>query len=85
MESELVQILLVGRESAYGKQVIVAETAYPFRLDSEDFLGNIIYPATPAGQATWLRDPASGNGWENQALFGYDDRLLPAADEFRSG
>jgi arabinogalactan endo-1,4-beta-galactosidase len=107
----------------YGKEVIVAETAYPFRLDSEDFLGNIIfsedqlvpgYPATPAGQAAWLRDlastvravdgglgyfwweatwtavpgngwspvdPQSGNGWENQALFGYDDRLLPAADE----
>jgi arabinogalactan endo-1,4-beta-galactosidase len=23
-------------------------------------------------------DPSSGNGWENQALFGYDDRALPA-------
>ncbi|MGW0564598.1 glycoside hydrolase family 53 protein [Streptomyces sp. NPDC003016] len=28
-------------------------------------------------------DPASGNGWENQALFGYDDRALPAADWFK--
>ncbi|MFF8609771.1 arabinogalactan endo-beta-1,4-galactanase [Streptomyces sp. NPDC015346] len=107
----------------YGKKVLVAETAYAFRLDSEDGHENIIdtpaelvsgYPATPAGQAAWLRDvmnvveavpngrglgvvyweptwtavagngwdpadPSSGNGWENQALFDYDSRLLPAA------
>ncbi|GAB2617647.1 glycosyl hydrolase 53 family protein [Streptomyces capparidis] len=106
----------------YGKDVFVAETAYVHRLDSEDGTENIInlnselipgYPATPAGQAAWLRDvmsvveavpngrglgvfyweptwtavrgngwdpadPSSGNGWENQALFGYDDRALPA-------
>ncbi|GGU21552.1 glycoside hydrolase family 53 protein [Streptomyces lavendofoliae] len=28
-------------------------------------------------------DPASGNAWENQALFDYDGRLLPAANWFR--
>lgn len=28
-------------------------------------------------------DPASGNAWENQALFGFDDRALPAMSEFR--
>jgi arabinogalactan endo-1,4-beta-galactosidase len=27
-------------------------------------------------------DPASGDGWENQALFGYDNRPLPALKEF---
>lgn len=27
-------------------------------------------------------NPASGNAWENQALFGYDERVLPALDEF---
>jgi arabinogalactan endo-1,4-beta-galactosidase len=27
-------------------------------------------------------DPASGNAWENQALFDFDDRALPAMDEF---
>ncbi|MFF8601331.1 arabinogalactan endo-beta-1,4-galactanase [Streptomyces sp. NPDC015232] len=107
----------------YGKPVLVAETAYPFRLDSADAHENIIdrpselvpgYPASPAGQSAWLRDvmnvveavpngrglgvvywepawtavagngwdpadPSSGNGWENQALFDYDSRLLPAA------
>ena len=29
------------------------------------------------------RDPTSGNAWENQALFDFDDRLLPAMREFR--
>jgi arabinogalactan endo-1,4-beta-galactosidase len=27
-------------------------------------------------------DPDSGNAWENQALFDFDDRVLPALDEF---
>ena len=27
-------------------------------------------------------DPASGNGWENQALFDYNDLALPALEEF---
>jgi arabinogalactan endo-1,4-beta-galactosidase len=106
----------------YGKDVLVAETAYPFRLGSDDGHADIIgdtsqlvsgYPATPGGQQKWLRDicavvagvpggrglgvfcwepawtatpgngwdetdPSSGNGWENQALFDYGDRALPA-------
>ncbi len=108
--------------SRYGKDVLVAETAYPFRLGSKDNHEDIIagpsqlvpgYPATPQGQTAWMRDigqvvasvpggrglgifywepawtavpgngwdesdPSSGNGWENQALFDYDDRALPA-------
>ncbi|RKN42440.1 glycoside hydrolase family 53 protein [Streptomyces hoynatensis] len=106
----------------YGKDVLVAETGYPFRLGSEDGTADLIgsssqlvpgYPATPEGQLAWMRDitavmarvpggrglgvcywepawtatpgngwdpadPGSGNAWENQALFGYDDRALPA-------
>ena len=27
-------------------------------------------------------DPASGNGWENQALFDYNDKALPALEVF---
>src|SRR5690606_5048867 len=27
-------------------------------------------------------DPASGNAWENQALFDFDERALPAMSEF---
>ncbi|MGC9500146.1 glycoside hydrolase family 53 protein [Streptomyces sp. WG7] len=121
------QTTLDDAAARYGKPVFVAETAYPFRLDSEDAHENIIdvtgelvpgYPATPAGQSAWMNtvaniveavpngrglgvfyweatwtavegngwdpaDPSSGNGWENQALFGYDDRVLPAAAWFR--
>jgi arabinogalactan endo-1,4-beta-galactosidase len=112
--------------SRYGKPVFVAETAYPFRLDSDDSLTNQIdttgelvsgYPATVAGQTKWMNDVAgiveavpngrglgvfyweatwtavtgngwdpadasSGNGWENQALFGYDDKALASMSWF---
>ncbi|MBQ1088873.1 arabinogalactan endo-1,4-beta-galactosidase [Streptomyces sp. B93] len=121
------QTTLDDTATRYGKPVFVAETAYPFRLDSEDAHENIIdlsgelvpgYPATTSGQTRWMNDiasiveavpnglglgvfyweatwtavggngwdpadPASGNGWENQALFGYDDRALPAMAWFR--
>ncbi|MER7968932.1 glycosyl hydrolase 53 family protein [Streptomyces sp. NPDC096080] len=114
------QATLDDTAARYGKPVFVAETAYPFRLDSDDALPNQIdttgelvtgYPATPAGQLAWMNavaglveavpggrglgvfyweatwtavtgngwdpaDPSSGNGWENQALFGFDDRAL---------
>jgi arabinogalactan endo-1,4-beta-galactosidase len=112
----------------YGKDVVVAETAYGFTLDQDDFLANIFdttlqraggYPATPQGQQaafrdlasvvaavpggrglgyfywepTWTAvpgngwdptDPASGDAWENQALFDYSGRLLPAAGVYGS-
>ncbi|MFC7258503.1 glycosyl hydrolase 53 family protein [Streptomyces lutosisoli] len=112
--------------SRYSKPVFIAETAYPFRLDSDDSLVNQIdttgelvsgYPATTAGQTAWFRDvmniveavpngrglgvfyweatwtavtgngwdptdATSGNGWENQALFGFDDKALPAMSVF---
>ncbi|MEU0050436.1 glycosyl hydrolase 53 family protein [Streptomyces sp. NPDC006309] len=120
------QTTLDDAAARYGKPVFVAETAYPFRLDSDDPLTNQIdttaelvpgYPATAAGQARWMNDVASiveavpngrglgvfyweatwtavpgngwdpadatsGNGWENQALFGYDDRALPSLSWF---
>ncbi|SER50021.1 arabinogalactan endo-1,4-beta-galactosidase [Streptomyces sp. yr375] len=114
------QTTLDDAAARYAKPVFVAETAYPFRLDSDDSLTNQIdlsselvtgYPATAAGQLAWMNavaniveavpngrglgifyweatwtavtgngwdpaDAASGNGWENQALFGYDDKAL---------
>ncbi|WP_367325196.1 glycosyl hydrolase 53 family protein [Streptomyces sp. HUAS ZL42] len=114
------QTTLDDAASRYGKPVFVAETAYPFRLDSDDSLTNQIdttgelvsgYPASAAGQLAWMNavaniveavpngrglgvvyweatwtavtgngwdptDASSGNGWENQALFGYDDKAL---------
>ena len=35
-----------------------------------------------AGNGWDTNDPTSGNGWENQALFDYDDRALPALEEY---
>lgn len=110
----------------YDRDVMVAETAYPFTLAGEDDHPNLIglpeqlvegYPATPEGQAANLRDvlsivravpggrglgafyweatwtavpgngwdpaaPSSGNPWENQALFDFSSRALPAMSEF---
>jgi arabinogalactan endo-1,4-beta-galactosidase len=121
------QANLAAVSARYGKDVMVAETAYPFTLGFEDNQTNIIglpeqlvpgYPATPEGQARYFRDvmsilralpdgrglgvfywdatwtavpgngwdptdPTSGNTWENQALFDFDDRALPAMDEYR--
>ncbi|MFI6035798.1 arabinogalactan endo-beta-1,4-galactanase [Streptomyces sp. NPDC051315] len=121
------QTTLDDAAARYGKPVFVAETAYPFRLDSEDAHENIIdlstelvpgYPASAAGQLAWMNavaniveavpggrglgvfyweatwtavtgngwdptDASSGNGWENQALFGYDDRALSSMAWFR--
>ena len=112
--------------SRYGKPVFIAETAYPFRLDSKDSLTNQIdttgelvsgYPATQAGQLAWMNavaniveavpgnkglgvfyweatwtavsgngwdptDSSSGNGWENQALFDYDNKATSATSWF---
>ncbi|MDQ0681781.1 arabinogalactan endo-1,4-beta-galactosidase [Streptomyces achromogenes] len=120
------QTTLDDAATRYAKPVYVAETAYPFRLDSEDAHENIIdlsselvsgYPASVSGQTRWMNDVASiveavpngrglgvfywestwtavagngwdpadvssGNGWENQALFGYDDRALSSMSWF---
>jgi len=113
----------------YNRDVVVVETAYGFTLQENDSTPNIFnanlqrtagYPATPEGQAQFLRDlsavvaavpggrglgvfywepawtavpgngwdpedPSSGNAWENQALFDYSNRLLPAATAFFGG
>lgn len=35
-----------------------------------------------AGSGWDPTNPSSGNGWENQAIFDYSDKLLPAGREF---
>lgn len=59
------QANLYDLSSRYNKDVLVAETAYPFTLSSDDSFENIInttaeltagYSATPADQARMLRD-----------------------------
>ncbi|GAB4420574.1 MAG: hypothetical protein OHK0039_34330 [Bacteroidia bacterium] len=103
----------------FDKDVLIAETAYPFTLGWSDWTNNIAgldeqlvdgYPATPAGQkafllrlrtlleaaprgkgfcywgAEWIAfkgdNAADGSSWENQALWDFDHRALPALDVF---
>lgn len=104
----------------YKKDIVIAETAYPFTLKWNDWTDNVVglenqlilpeYPATPEGQQkfvkaikTIVRDMDKGRGfcywgaeliawkgekakdasaWENQALFDFDNKALPALGEF---
>jgi arabinogalactan endo-1,4-beta-galactosidase len=50
----------------FGKEILIAETAYPFTLSWNDWTNNIVgleeqlilpdYPATPSGQQNFVRD-----------------------------
>ena len=50
----------------FGREIIIAETAYPFTLNWNDWTNNIVgldeqlilpnYPATPLGQQNFIRD-----------------------------
>lgn len=107
------------------KSLAVVETAYGFTTAQDDaepqiFTSSLVipgYPATAAGQASYLRgvqnvvaglpagrglgvfyweptwtavtgsgwdptNPSSGNGWENQAIFDFTDKLLVVSNEF---
>jgi arabinogalactan endo-1,4-beta-galactosidase len=105
--------------AAYGKEVMIAETAYPFSLGWEDWTNNIVgeegqlvsgYAATPEGQksfllklreivttspkgagfcywgAEWVSfkgdEATDGSTWENQALFDFNNKAVPALDAF---
>lgn len=103
----------------YTKPVVLAEIAYPFTLDFNDFTNNIVgldehlvegYPATPNSQKNYLLEIKSilkqnelgsgfaywgaewiayrgdeatdGSTWENQALWDFDNKALPAMEVF---
>ena len=105
----------------YNKEIVIAETAYPFTLDWNDWTNNIVgseeqlilpeYPATIEGQRKFVaqikkitREVKNGKGfcywgaeliawkgnqatdaspWENQALFDFNNKALPALKEFK--
>ena len=105
----------------HDKGILIAETAYPFTLNWNDWTNNIVglnsqlilpeFPATEDGQRRFVNsikkiitnDVAHGIGfcywgaeliswkgnqatdaspWENQALFDFENRALPAIEEF---
>lgn len=115
----VVQSTIQSLGFTYNKQVVLAETAYPFSLLWEDWTNNIVgengqlvsgYPATPEGQknfmlklrdimtesskgagfcywgAEWVSfkgdEATDGSTWENQALFDFDNKAVPALEAF---
>ncbi len=116
----LVQTTLNTLGTQFNKDIIIAETSYPFTLGFNDYTNNIIglnsqilpeYPATEQGQkdfltrmktivinssrgigvcywgAEWVafKGPLSTNGssWENQALWDFNNKALPAISVFK--
>ena len=107
----------------HNKDVVIAETAYPFTLDWNDWTNNIIgletqlilpdFPATAKGQRDFVRNirkltkelpnnrgigvcywgaeliawkgvqSTNGSPWENQAFFDFQNKVLPALEEFK--
>lgn len=117
LEQNLIQL-----KALYNKEIMIAETAYPFTLGWNDWTNNIVgleeqlilpeYPATPQGQkefvkqlktmisnleggiglSYWGADLIAWNGpesiegspWENQALFDFNNQVLPVLDVFEN-
>ncbi len=108
--------------NSYNKKVVIAETAYPFTLQWNDWTTNIVglnsqlilptYPATTEGQRMFIKEikniakgvkngigfcywgaeliawkgnqSKNASPWENQALFNFNNKALPALSEFKN-
>jgi arabinogalactan endo-1,4-beta-galactosidase len=115
---DLLESTLVDLRTSFNKEVLIAETAYPFTLSFNDNTTNIIgstdqildeYPPTTTGQKSFLKrikqivmdsqssgfaywgacyiafdgsQSTMGSSWENQALFGFNNQILKAAEVF---
>ena len=80
--ANLKENLRVAAET-FGKDVIVAETAYPHR-DAADAKPGMRWPATPAGQAAFLRDltaavKATPDGRGRGVIYWYPESSPPTA------
>ncbi|HLC04332.1 MAG TPA: glycosyl hydrolase 53 family protein [Anaerolineales bacterium] len=68
-------------QQAMLRDVMAVVRAVPNGRGLGVFYWDATWTAVP-GNGWDSTDPGSGNGWENQALFDFDDRVLPAPDEF---
>jgi len=117
MDSLKLNIKLLGDK--FGKDIVIAETAYPFTFEWNDKTNNVIglanqihpeFPPTVQGQKDFLfkvkeiiikspkgigfcywapewvafkgKDATDGSSWENQALWGFDNKALPGIKVF---
>ncbi len=117
LEQNLIQL-----SSLYNKDIMIAETAYPFTLEWNDWTNNIVglenqlispeFPATPLGQKQFVQqlktmmvnldggmglaywgteliawngeESTEGSPWENQALFDFNNQVLPVIEVFKT-
>jgi arabinogalactan endo-1,4-beta-galactosidase len=107
-------------KTLFQKNIVIAETAYPFTFGWNDYTNNIIgdnsqilsdYNATPSGQLAYLtalksiidkneagyglcywgaewvafkgNTATNGSSWENQALWDFNYKALPALDIYK--
>jgi arabinogalactan endo-1,4-beta-galactosidase len=63
------------------RDVMAIVRAVPGNRGLGVFYWDATWTAVP-GNGWDSTDPQSGNAWENQALFDYSDRVLPALDEY---
>lgn len=111
---------LSNLSQTYNKDILIAETSYPFTLEWNDWTNNVVgleehlilpeYPATPQGQKEFIakikelifstqrgigfcywggelvafngQEATDGSAWENQALYDFDNKILPVITEF---
>lgn len=111
---------LSNLSQTYNKDILIAETSYPFTLEWNDWTNNVVgleehlilpeYPATPQGQKEFIakikelifstqrgigfcywggelvafngQEATDGSAWENQALYDFDNKVLPVITEF---
>lgn len=107
--------------STHNKEILIAETAYPFTLGWNDWTNNIVgleeqlilpdFPASTQGQQSYIREikritrettkgigfcywgatsiawkgnqATDASPWENQALFDFQNKAVPALSEFK--
>ena len=119
-ELNVLETTITALNQQFNKEILIAETAYPFTLDWNDWTNNIIgleeqlilpdYPATPEGQKDFLlaiknitersnilgfcywggelvafkgNEATNGSSWENQALYDFENKVLPVIEVFR--
>lgn len=114
----LLEAKMVELANTYKKEVVIAETSYPFSLLWADWTNNIVgdtsqliseFPASPQGQLSFItslnkhvkqanglgwcywgaelvaaKGPQATDGsvWENQALWDFNNKVLPVIDAF---
>lgn len=120
---ENLKTVMTNLSETYHKDVVIAETAYPFTLNWNDWTNNLAglenqlilpdFPASEKGQKDFVKSickltkeipnskgigfcywgaeliawngnqSTNGSPWENQAIFDFQNKVLPVSEEFK--